>query len=42
MTRQEFFEWLDTCPVNTWLLTEDNVESKTVRFFYEEDEGGEE
>ena len=37
MNREEFFEWLSTCPTQ-WLLINDDVCNITIKFEYEENE----
>ena len=32
MTREEFFEWLETCPTKEWAAVDDNYEEVTVYF----------
>lgn len=36
MTREDFFEWLDTCPSNAWLNTGDDVDRISIKFFIDE------
>ena len=38
MTREEFFEWLSTCPSEKMFFENDDVGSTTIRFKYEENE----
>ena len=38
MTREDFFEWLDTCPSNAWLNIGDDVDTISIKFFIDEDE----
>jgi len=44
VTREEFFEWLETCPSDKWNITEDDFGSTSITFSYEEvnDDGGDE
>lgn len=43
MSREEFFEWLATCPSGKWNITKDDFGSTSITFLYEEgDEGGDE
>lgn len=35
MTREEFYEWLDTCPTK-WILVQDDFGNTTIKFEYEE------
>jgi hypothetical protein len=37
MNREEFFEWLFTCPTQ-WFLINDDVGNITIKFEYEETE----
>ena len=36
MNREEFFEWLSTCPNDKWFLINDDVGNITIKFEYEE------
>ncbi len=38
MNREEFFEWLSTCPSDKWFLINDDVSNITIKFEYEENE----
>jgi len=39
MNKEEFFEWLSTCPSDKWFLINDDVSNITIKFEYEENEG---
>ena len=39
MTREEFFEWLDTCPTNKWEVVQDDVGCVWISFRNDELEG---
>ena len=41
MNREEFYEWLDTCPTHKWEITYDDFEFVSVSFPTEETEEGE-
>ncbi len=38
MNREDFFEWLNTCPSNAWLNIGDDVDKISIKFFIDEDE----
>jgi hypothetical protein len=38
MTREEFYEWLNTCPTHNWELTADEYGFVAVSFPTQEDE----
>ena len=38
MTREEFFEWLDTCPTHKWKITVDDYGYTVVYFPHNEEE----
>jgi len=38
MTREEFFEWLDTCPTHKWEITHEEYGHVVVSFPNEEEE----
>ena len=38
MTREEFFEWLDTCPTHKWEVFADEYGNTVVSFPHEEEE----
>lgn len=38
MTREEFFEWLNTCPTHKWLLTDEGYGYVVVYFPTTEDD----
>jgi len=42
MNREEFYEWLATCPTHKWEIIYDDSEFITVSFPIEETEEGEE
>jgi hypothetical protein len=37
MNRQEFFEWLNTCPSHDWDIITDETGCTRIVFMYEED-----
>ena len=39
MTRQEFYEWLNTCPTHKWEITTDEYGFVVISFPTEEEEG---
>lgn len=41
MNREEFFEWLGSCPTHKWEVTGDEYEFVTVSFRVQEEEEGE-
>ena len=38
MTREEFFEWLDTCPTNGWFWIGENEGNIRILFEIDEEE----
>jgi len=42
MTREEFYEWLNTCPAANWAVRGDNYGEASVLFYYDEEDETEE
>jgi hypothetical protein len=42
MTREEFFEWLDTCPTNRWEITHEEYGHVVISFPNDENDDQEE
>jgi hypothetical protein len=38
MTREEFYEWLNTCPTHKWEITADEINFVAISFPTEEEE----
>ena len=38
MSREDFFNWLNSCPSDEWLQIGDDVGSIKIKFFIDEDE----
>ena len=41
MSREEFFEWLNTCPSHKWEIISDEFGNTRVLFIYDEEEDDE-